>query len=103
MSARSVKDVPDPCAPILRRILRDGRIDRVEVHVRERGAMAYAMPSSLHPAVTERIKVASASAASLADVERAYAEAGGPVANGRGRTVLEALQVLDVALKAAAT
>ena len=89
-----VKPPSDHTARLTRAILKDERIDRVDISVRERGVIAYAIPSSFHPAVAERRDHAFAKAGGSVTIEQATAinaEArDSPVAHGRGRTILEA-------------
>lgn len=94
----------DPATVLLRQLLRDDRLASVEISVRERGCIACAIPSSLHPAVAERMHHAVAKAGgsiNMVEAAEARARALGSVALGRGRTVLEALGALAAALEAA--
>lgn len=103
MAPRPTPPPVDPCTKIIRRIMRDGRIDRVEVLARDRGVLVTAHPSSYHPAVAERRthEIAKRGGSiTLAEAEHIGVLCMSPVANGRGPTVLAALEVLEVGLKA---
>jgi len=102
----------DLCTPVMRRILADEDLDRIELLVRPQGVIAYAYPSMLHPVVADRRCWLLKKAETAAELQgygepspgtrsAIEIEALGAVANARGKTLGEALDVLETALAAA--
>jgi hypothetical protein len=92
----------DPTTTLIRRMVRSGRIEKVTILARERGALASAVPSPHHPLVNERRQAAFAKlggSVTLAQAVEIGEQALEPVATGRGPTILAAVQALAAALK----